>query len=434
MPNLKNEIDFKTAEPGSVSTGVSQVGGDREAVAVPSNTAINNSNNETGGLKFLRFGVDSLYLSYQGDLYPDVNERLKALKAIAQAETSHEQAMAQYAVGEHLFEVKDKGSSFFNYVLEDNAFRIQLSRPGKAVPMAYVKLSSEYLTHKTPKDAESALHAVLSQLGQIDGAANVSRIDLFCDFVSEQDMEAWNRSAWVTHAGSVNAYSVDNQFTGWAVGLGGVIAGRLYNKLLEIIKSNKGYLIPLWAQAGWSSEEPIWRLEFEFKRQFLTQKGLVKLHEVLANLNGLWSYATTEWLKLTIPNPDDETRSRWPIHPMWASLSSLDWETNGGPLQNRFSNERTPEDRISLNRAFSALTTWMAAHGFVDWEHAIVPFRMALYHHINNRAMDGGLSFEGLIQEKVAIKGRQFNTINNIPDDDDSITDAGAYRAASDGE
>src|SRR3546814_17660487 len=92
---------------------------------------------------------------------------------------------------------------------------------------------------------------------------------------------------------------------------------------------------------------------------------------------------------------------------MWASLSSLDWETDGGPLQNRFSNERTPEDRISLNRAFSALTTWMAAHGFTEWEDAIVPFRMALYHYINNRAMDGGMSFEELINEKVAIKGSQ---------------------------
>lgn len=409
--------------------------GDREAVAVPSNTAINNSNPETGEVNFLRFGVDSLYLSYQGELYPDVNERLKALKAIAQAEHPQEQAKAQYVVGEHLFEVKDKGSSFFNYVLEDNAFRIQLSRPGKAVPMAYVKLSSEYLTHKTPEDAESALYALLSQLGRIDSAAHVSRIDLFCDFVSQQNMEGWNREAWVTHAGSVNSYSTDNQFTGWAIGLGGVIAGRLYNKLLEIIKSNKGYLIPLWAQAGWSSDEPIWRLEFEFKRQFLTQKSLVRLDEVLNNLNGLWSYATTEWLKLTIRNPDDETRSRWPIHPMWASLAALDWETDGGPLQSRFSNERTPEDRISLNRAFSALTTWMAAHGFTEWEEAIVPFRTALYHYINNRAMDGGMSFEELVTEKVAIKGRQFNTINNTPDDDDGISDAArAYRKFSDGE
>ena len=34
------------------------------------------------------------------------------------------------------------------------------------------------------------------------------------------------------------------------------------------------------------------------------------------NLNGLWSYATTDWLRLTIPTPEDEPRSRWPVHPL----------------------------------------------------------------------------------------------------------------------
>lgn len=423
------------AEQSLIRTGVSLPDGEREALAVPSNTAINNCNPVSSEVKVLRFGVDSLYLSYPGELFPEVDQRLKELKALAQSERADVQAGAQYVVGNHLFEVKDKGSSFFNYVLEDNAFRIQLSRPGKSVPMAYVKLSSEYLTHKTPEEAEQALSAVLSQFGVLNERANVSRIDMFVDFVSYQDMEAWKREAWVTHAASVNAYSVDNQFTGWAIGLGGVMAARLYNKLLEIIKSNKAYLIPLWQQAGWNTGEPVWRLEFELKRQMLTQKGLVKLHEVLGNLNGLWGYATTEWLKLSLPNPEDETRSRWPIHPMWAALSSVDWETNGGPLQKRFSNERTPEDRISLNRAFSALTTWMAAHGFTDYDEAKDAFIHALFHYMNNRAMDGGMSFEELITEKVAFKGRQFNTINNtVEDDDDGITEAArAYREASDG-
>lgn len=40
--------------------------GNREAVAVPSNTATNNSINQDK-VKFLRWGIDSLYLSYQGN-------------------------------------------------------------------------------------------------------------------------------------------------------------------------------------------------------------------------------------------------------------------------------------------------------------------------------------------------------------------------------
>ncbi len=85
-------------------------GGERESVAVPSNTATNNSinrNNENGALKFLRWGVDSLYLSYQGELYPHINEQLSQLKRQSQSEKQNDQAKAQLKVGEYLFEVKD---------------------------------------------------------------------------------------------------------------------------------------------------------------------------------------------------------------------------------------------------------------------------------------------------------------------------------------
>lgn len=426
----------QTASRDPARTRVSVEDGDRDAVAVPSNTATNNSIN--GEVKFLRWGVDSLYLSYQGNLHPEINEQLIQLKRQAQSEKQNDQAKAQIKIGDHLFEVKDKGTSMFAYILEDNAFRIQLSRPNKAVPMAYVKLSSEYLTHLLPAEAERRLSAILSQLGALESTANVSRIDLFVDFVSHQNMEAWTREAWVTHAASVNAYAIDNHFTGWAIGLGGVMAGRIYDKLFEIIKSNKGYLIPLWQAAGWQTGEPIWRLEFEFKREMLVQKDLSKLTDVLANMSGLWSYATTEWLKLTLPNLDDKTRSRWAIHPMWASLAALDWETQGGALKQRFSNERTPNDHETLNRGFSAVTTWMATHGYRDYETAIHPFFIALDAFINNRAMDFGMGFEELVTEKVAAKARRFNTLDNNErtesTDSDKAAAIDAYRKASDGE
>ena len=433
---MSNENQNNQTDSREAAYPAQQGGGDCETVAVPSNTATNNSIN--GEVKFLRWGVDSLYLSYQGELHPEINEQLIQLKRQAQSDRQLDQAKAQIKVGDHLFEVKDKGTSMFAYILEDNAFRIQLSRPGKAVPMAYVKLSSEYLTHLLPAEAEKRLSGILSQLGLLESTANVSRVDMFVDFVSYQDMEAWKREAWVTRAATVNSYSIDGSFTGWAIGLGGVMAGRLYDKLFEITKSNKGYLIPLWKAGGWKEGEPIWRLEFEFKREMLVQKDLPKLTDILANMNGLWSYATTEWLKLTLPNPEDKTRSRWAIHPMWAALASLDWETSGGALKQRFSSERTPNDAETLNRGFSAVTTWMATHAYRDYEMAIHPFFIALESFINNRAMDFGLSFEELVSEKVSKKARVFNTLDNNekpePTESDKAAASEAYRKASDGE
>ncbi|SFM40141.1 hypothetical protein [Nitrosomonas communis] len=76
-----------------------------------SNTVPNNCNSDY--FKLLRFGVDSLYLSYPGELLPDVDDELKELKKTAQLPQSFEQIKAQYSVNDHIFEVKDKGAKLF---------------------------------------------------------------------------------------------------------------------------------------------------------------------------------------------------------------------------------------------------------------------------------------------------------------------------------
>jgi hypothetical protein len=87
----------------------------------------------------------------------------------------------------------------------------------KAVPMAYVKVSSHYLSHKTPAEAETHLRSLLYPLGELS-PPKVSRIDLFVDFASSEDMESWSRSALVTKASGVSQYAQDQTFTGWLIG------------------------------------------------------------------------------------------------------------------------------------------------------------------------------------------------------------------------
>lgn len=234
---INNEILDQPTTGETARTGASRADGDPVVEAVPSNTAINNCNSLSGVVKFLRWGVDSLYVSYQGNLHPEVNLQLADLKRLAQSENPLEQANTQLSIGEHLFEVKDKGSSMFSYVIEDNTFKIQLSRPGKAVPMAYIKLSSEYFTYKTPAASEEALYKVLSNLGVIESSANVSRIDLCVDFSSELNMESCERESWVTHDPSVNSYAMDKHFVGWAIGFGCVMAAACMTRCLRLLKA-----------------------------------------------------------------------------------------------------------------------------------------------------------------------------------------------------
>ncbi|MBL8446158.1 MAG: replication initiation factor, partial [Zoogloeaceae bacterium] len=153
----------------------------------------------------------------------------------------------------------------------------------------------------------------------------------------------------------------------------------------------------------------------------LDQKGVSKLYAVLAHLNGLWSYATTEWLKLTLPKPEDQTRSRWPIHPLWVALASIDWETDGGPLSPRFSTTRAPQGDWLCRQGFSALTSFMAMEREWDFWQGWRRLGERVESHYFARTHLQGVKFEQFVEEQVRIKGRRFNTLDNcaeIPNED----------------
>lgn len=422
--------------------------GDREAAepafegALPSNTAPYNSN--APYFQPLRWGVDSLYLSYPGELSRDADKQLRALKELARSAEAGDVSRAQLVLGVHIFMVKEKGASLFPYILEDGAFRIQLSRPGGKAPMAYVKVSAKFLAFVGPIEAEKRLYELLSQLGELKESANVSRIDLYADFASTENMEAWGREAWVTRAACINAYAVGGHFSGWSIGLGGFMSARLYNKRLEIVTSGKDWIIPLWQKAGWDESTPIWRLEFEIKRDVLKQKGLSKLAEVLHHLDGLWRYATTEWLRLTRPNPDDDTRSRWPTHPLWLMLSSIDWQSRGGPLLKRFHGTRSPKDDRLYQMAYSAMLSFLAKHDLhfqteYEFFKGIERFLEGAYAYHEQQAHYQGIPFIELMREKLAIKRRIYGSALNDPSLEQQrkakelAEQAKAYRKESDG-
>lgn len=413
-----------------------------EQGAPPSNTAPYNSNEHLpDGFRLLRLAVDSLYLSYPGDLKPEVLATLDKLKKMAQSDHPEQQAQAQYPLGSHILEVKDRGARLFPFVLEDNAYRIQLSRPGKRLPMAYVKVSAEYLAHKGPVEIGRELQELVQEFGELSGTDNVSRIDLAADFTSPVVMDSWHRSAWVTRATEIHSYAKDQNFTGWTIGMGGVIGCRLYDKVQEIFHTGKAWVMNQWLPVGWQPGEEVWRLEFEFKRDFLKERQLSSLASVLDNLNGLWSYATTEWLRLTVPNVADATRSRWPTHSLWLALASVDWESSHSILLDKCSNARNPTELRLLTVVLGSLTSFMAMHNIDDRNEGIDAMLRKLYEHYSTVASKENLSFEEYLARRVALKAREFNTAVNAPGKVDNLKDDyrreqedNPYRRASRGE
>jgi hypothetical protein len=184
----------------------------------------------------------------------------------------------------------------------------------------------------------------------------------------------------------------------------------------------------------------VWRLEFQIKREVLADMGIAELSRTLEHRNGLWSYASTEWLKLAIPQEGDKTRSRWPIHPLWQAISSIDWESPGGPLLRKHETTREPDLKKTYAFFLSALTTYMAAKAIEDVsEGHKAMVKEAMEHFAAKAEIMRKQSLADFIGEKVALKVRQFNTGANVPlgltilDKDELAKRATAYRKASGG-
>ena len=86
----------------------------------------------------------------------------------------------------------------------------------------------------------------------------------------------------------------------------------------------------------------------------------------------------------------------------------------------------------------STLISFMACKGIKDFDSGIQAFKDALYVYHERKSFYLGLTFDDYIQEKLAIKTRQFNTFLNRSieaEEQASINkDAAEYRKQSDGE
>src|SRR3989338_4721521 len=162
---VEKEISTAAAErlPARSASEDGQPHGEDSDTTQSCNTVVSNDN--TDKFKPLRFGIDSLYLSYHGKLADEWNIKLDNLKTNAQSEDEAEQALAQVSIGAHIFEVRDKGMPRFPYVLVDNCFFIKINRKlSKTLPMAHVQISSEYLAAVGVEAAEIDLRIVINTL------------------------------------------------------------------------------------------------------------------------------------------------------------------------------------------------------------------------------------------------------------------------------
>lgn len=163
-------------------------------------------------------------------------------------------------------------------------------------------------------------------------------------------MAAFPGRDWVKRSKKRSIHEEADEVTGISFGSGNEVSARLYDKTRELLKSGKDYMRPLWAEQGWSGQAQVWRMKFQVRREGLPEAMLGPAAEAL-NLGGnLWRHLCEEWLRLAVPSDSDDTRTRWPTHPLWADLTRL-WDIDPeAPPLTRVTKARLPtDDRLSPN-------------------------------------------------------------------------------------
>ncbi len=376
--------------------------------APPSNTAPANYNNYPKPL-ILKVGIDSLYLSYPGYIHLETEIKLKTLKALAQGKPE-DQALAIFPLLERRFEVWSKGSGRFPFILRDDCFYIKLTSLGAAtLPLAYVQIGSAYLLWKGVEQAVKELTQLISKIGVLEGEPQVSRVDLYVDFVVDFDFNSPSIGQWVTRARRISTHTMDRNFTGYSIGLGGDISARLYDKTQEIKESGKVYMEDIWVAHGWDRTSTVYRIEFQISRKILTEHDCRTIPELMPKLGQLWRYASLSWLKFTIPSTTDENQSRWPLHPIWEALAMVDWPDTLPGTSTPIRSKGIPGEQYLFENGLSGITSFMALEGITDPHEAFQLFEERAKQYHNHKGHFTGQGYDGYLSEKAALKARAYN-------------------------
>jgi len=276
-----------------------------------------------GVLRVRSTGVDTLNLAVKGPVRKQVWELVGEAKA--QAQTSADSELIDFPVTGQAFLLRPHGVRGYTYWLSSPDFELMLGTSEK-FPAVLVQMHSAYM-HSMGVDG--SLRLVEQLLGHDIFAGPyelmVSRIDLYAD-VQGWLPELTDLRRFVgfgRHRRGFEerqlTYMTGSRLTGFMFGKGALV-GRVYDKTVEIRRRGLSWLPDLWGTDG--QGDPIWRLEFQYRRAALVEFNLRTVGDVLAAAQDLWRYATEDWLSLRTPTSDRRQR-RWPVDPVWKEIRRI---------------------------------------------------------------------------------------------------------------
>jgi hypothetical protein len=262
------------------------------------------------------------------------------------------------------------------------------------LPAVYARIASEFIHEVGPLSALASLKSFVGTLllSQTDEMV-CSRVDVYADFQGwvprSEDYDRFiTRSRRNTSHLAVH-YS-GRHFTGFTFGRDAMVA-RLYDKGLEIVHSGKNWMHEVWADRL-DVAAPVWRLEFQLRRQILAECSLTEPEDVFAKRPSLWAYAM-KWLSLREPIAG-VTRTRWPVADVWSHLTQSQAGVAHSPLVRKRIREH---DESVLIRGLTGYASSLAAiTGVSDLDLAMIVSRRRVREYMDATGRD----FRDLVLEK----------------------------------
>ncbi len=408
------DLAQESAERRGQSTAPGAVPATPHVGAEPSNTAPAKYTppGSPDGFQFLGCGVDSLYLSYRGQLREGVRDHLTELKAFAQGGRRVRGGTGERLdLGGQYFEVLASGAKGFAFVLQNGHFHIKIApEPGPNRPVAYVQVRSALAQAVCPLAVDTSLRKLLGELARLKGNTRVSRLDINTDFGASVNPNDWAPEAWVARADQLTVHLQKGRLSGIVVGRGGEIMARLYNKTLELGQSGHDHIHEHWTRHGWNGTDHVWRLEFQLRREALRALGVTAVSGLPDSLGPLWAHCTRDWLRLAEVNHTDSNRSRWATHTLWERLQvAPTWNTGTEALKRAPDAHRAPTDAWFSIHGLAALTSLMARDGLSDPYQAATQLVKIAYRHHTSSASRRPSALTEYLARKVASKRIRYN-------------------------
>jgi len=172
-----------------------------------------------------------------------------------------------------------------------------------------------------PESDILASHAMSVNVSNWFELLQVSRIDVFCDFVFNDDFNTDQFKTRLRRRGIFISGENDEGKT-YYFGSRSLFCIRLYVKSAEIEYSQKTYLKANWKEKTGNDTDRVWRLEFEYRKKKLEEIGSRDLETFDDTyLEILWQYGI-EQLQYKVRAVDNNNLHREKTHPIWNDLNA----------------------------------------------------------------------------------------------------------------